>query len=167
MAGHALTRTLGELGMRIKRSAGDGHCLLYSLVASWNAQQRNQPKIDLEMLKTHLVNEVLDHLPEYQVIGDYPVGDALHSYLFSKHYNQDFADVLPLIFANALRVNISIYDENIRNDGYEIKTVETERSDTNKSLIVHRCGDHYNGVVLDNLGLSPRLLVLALLQGRL
>ena len=80
MAGINLTRTLCDQGLKIKRSAGDGHCLLYSIVSSWNAQLSAKPKLDLELLKTHLVNEVLDHALEYQVIGDFSM-DCILIYL--------------------------------------------------------------------------------------
>ena len=142
-----LRQALRKRQITILRSPGDGHCLLYSVVSAWNAQS-SCVKIDLEMVKTKLINEVIDHSPVYsEFITDSSIEDALDTYVFAKRYNQVFGDVLPFIIANALKVNIEIYDENVTKNTYERKTVLTERAETERTIVIHRCGDHYNGIV--------------------
>ena len=37
--------------LSIKASPGDGHCLFYSLLSSWNSQLYNQPRLTLQQVK--------------------------------------------------------------------------------------------------------------------
>ena len=142
-----LRQALRKRQMTVLRSPGDGHCLLYSVVSAWNAQS-SRVKIDLETVKTKLVKEVIDHSPVHsEFITDSSIEDALDTYVFAERYNQVFGDAMPFIIANTLEVNFEIYYESVTKYTYERITVLTERAETERTIVIHRCGDHYNGIV--------------------
>ena len=100
------------------------------------------------MVKTKLINEVIDHSPVHsEFITDSSIEDALDTYVFAKRYNQVFGDAMPFIIANTLEVNFEIYYESVTKYTYERITVLTERAETERTIVIHRCGDHYNGIV--------------------
>ena len=43
---------LSQMGLPLRETAADGHCLLYAVVDSWNSQFTELPSLNLQHLKT-------------------------------------------------------------------------------------------------------------------
>ncbi len=61
----ALSRTLAIRGWAIKKSIGDGHCLLHLVLSSWISQLPRLPTIDLEHIKANVDIETIQHPGDY------------------------------------------------------------------------------------------------------
>ena len=134
-------------------SKGDGHCLLYSIVTSWNKQRPNDTTLDLADLKQSILIEALKNInmyKEFLVCHDqknflFGISYYLHSQ--TKQFNNCFGDLIPLIIATTLQTGILILNEispGICRLDY-LHPITTACSE--QFLVIHRCGDHFNGVV--------------------
>ena len=145
----SLPSFLQDNGLTISKSRGDGHCLLYSVVKSWNKQLPDIPPIDLEQLKTALATETLSDPDSY--IGfiiphtQENLVSQMMNYLHNKEYNSALGDATPLIVANSFHVNVVILNEG-ENHQFETKRLLPSPS-SDKTLYLHRKGDHFNGIV--------------------
>ena len=110
-----LNDLLCQRNMRIIRSPGDGHCLIHSIVASWNSQFPELCPVDNEGLMSSMFVDAVNNCDGYMMFLQPPTKQhfsrGLRTYLLKKEYNQQFGDIAPLIVANALGVNIKILDE--------------------------------------------------------
>ena len=95
----------------IIKSFGDGHCLLYLIIESMR-YQHNCTKINLNKLIECITVELLVNKQFYTDSTDYRsernIEDALNMYIHSRIYETSFDDLVPIIIANALCVNIAI-----------------------------------------------------------
>ena len=88
----------------INQSPPDGHCLLHSIVSSFNSQLPHLKPPTLSSLKADLRNHIYQHFNEYSIYG------------FNEHcivdmdFDSDLVDIAPLIFARLLRVQVVILD---------------------------------------------------------
>ena len=105
--------------------------------------------ITIEDLKARIFIETVNHLNEYTSFLVAPLNEPsymmhqLRVYLESKIYNHDFGDLISRVIANSLFVSVHILDE----IGGEISSKEIEPTVfAQNTLVVHRNGDHYNGV---------------------
>ena len=144
-----LSKDLDNSGLTILPSPGDGHCLLHSVVSSYKNQLPHLPLLTIEGLKARIFIETANHLNEYTSFLVAPLNEPsymmrqLRVYLESKIYNHDFGDLIPRVIANSLFVSVHILDE----IGGEISSKEIEPTVfAQNTLVVHRNGDHYNGV---------------------
>ena len=135
--------------LEIKPSLGDGHCLLYSVCASY----KNQPSQLVPLNKEDLINiiekELLDHSELY--LGFYTKSreeffSELSNYIKHKIYNSDICDIIPIVISNALKLKLNILNEK-RHDSFETTIVEQFTASNIGVLFIHRKGDHYNGVM--------------------
>ena len=144
-----LSEALDNGGLTIVPSPGDGHCLLHSVVSSYESQLPHLPLLTIEDLKARIFIETVNHLNEYTSFLVAPLNEPsymmhqLRVYLESKIYNHDFGDLIPRVIANSLFVSVHILDE----IGGEISSKEIEPTVfAQNTLVVHKNGDHYNGV---------------------
>ena len=104
---------------KIETSPGDGHCLLHSILTSYTHQLQNHPMITLPSIKASLTYEIHDdsfrYLPFVENNGAGALGRGMQSFLVDRQYDQSFGDLVPMILANALGLQITILDE--RYDG--------------------------------------------------
>ena len=149
MAIMSLPSFLRDKGMTISNSLGDGHCLLYSVVKSWNKQLSDNPPIDLEYLKTILVTVTLSDPDSYLGFFIPPTHenlvDLMMNYLHNKHYNNAVGDAAPLMIANCCHVNIAILNEGY-NHQFEMKLLHSS-SPCSQIMYLHRIGDHFNAII--------------------
>ena len=145
---------------RIAQSPGDGHCLIYSTISSWNSQLCNHPPINATWLLDAIRREFNNNRDRYiDFLIDLEkeeIDRQLSLYLLDKRYNLDIVDVIPPIISNILDVTLKIINEQTNNtcDVIDVYPVHA----TNGVLAVHRFGDHYNGIVrvLNSLPLHQR-----------
>ena len=135
--------------LEIKPSLGDGHCLLYSVCASYNNQLSQLLPLNKEDLINIIEKELQDHSELY--LGFYTKSSEeffseLSNYIKHKRYNSDICDIIPIVIANALKLKLKILNEK-RHDSFETTIVEPFSAFHTGVLFIHRKGDHYNGVV--------------------
>ena len=145
---------------RIAQSPGDGHCLIYSTISSWNSQLCNHPSINTTWLLDAIRREFNNNRDRY--IGflidleKEEIDRQLSLYLLDIRYNLDIVDVIPAVISNILDVTLKIINEQTNNtcDVIDVYPIQA----TNGVLAVHRLGDHYNGIVraLNSLPLHQR-----------
>ena len=128
---------------------GDGHCLLYSAVTSWNAQMLNYPPFSLDELKSALLKEIKTRHYEYESFLDPPNKENLlrcaYRYFNHKYFNDTFGDVMISILSSTLACDIHILDEKPMNV-LEIRVILPAVPSIGK-LLLHRQGDHFNAIV--------------------
>ena len=106
--------------LEIKPSLGDGHCLLYSVCASFNNLLTYLDSINKSSLITTIRDEVHGNTDAYLVFytkSRSEFFDEFDNYIKYKRYNYELRDVHPLETAG------------------------------NGAVYIHRKGDHYNGIV--------------------
>ena len=135
--------------LEIKPSLGDGHCLLYSVCASYKNQLSQLLPLNKEDLINIIEKELLDHSELY--LGFYTKSreeffSELSNYIKHKRYNSDICDIIPIVIANALKLKLNILNEK-RHASFETTIVEPFSASNTGVLFIHRKGDHYNGVV--------------------
>ena len=134
---------------RIAQSPGDGHCLIYSTISSWNSQLCNHPPINTPWLLDAIRREFNNNRDRYiDFLIDLEkeeIDRQLSLYLLDKRYNLDIVDVIPAVISNILDVTLKIINEQTNNtcDVIDVYPIQA----TNGVLAVHRFGDHYNGIV--------------------
>ena len=135
----------------IKTSTGDGHCLLYSIVTSWNSQS-GLPPIDLHELKCKFFVEAIRNYDIYSAFMITPNQNSyftqMRKYIVDKMYDNDIVDVAPVILSTALMAKIDIL--HITSSYVEKTPVSPLFIDTGNTITVVRSGDHYNGLIVRN-----------------
>lgn len=136
-----------QLGLQILTSPADGHCFLHSVISAMKSQLNQST--DIHAIKSLIFNETLSHHEVYKHFLPEPshseIFHGLRQYLINKMYNHSFVDIVPLILANAMKVNIEILDENI--NGTADAICIAPRIPSFQTIVVHRMQDHYNGLV--------------------
>ena len=105
-----LTKFLNIKNLRIRRSIGDGHCLLYSILSSLT---QTDLLTDLNTLKSEIFIETLTRAYYYgtYISHNENLFMLLSGYLQRKEYNTSFGDLLPSIISNALKINLNIINQ--------------------------------------------------------
>ena len=134
--------------MNITRSPGDGHCLLYSTVTSWNSQYHNHANINKPWLMQAIDSDFKENRSKYidflSYLNPEEISEQWDMYLRCKRYNLDIVDIVPRIISNVLKVTLQIIDGNT-NKLCKLINVHPDSADQHGILIVHRFGDYYNG----------------------
>ena len=126
----------------IFNSPGDGHCLLYSVVTSYNNQLDRVDKLSINNLKHIMYKEVQDNFyinyHEFCVNPSYDdFYKELGEYIELKRFNSTVGDMSPLIIAKALNIGIIICE-----------SVTVDNCVTNNGIIViYKNGMHYDAIV--------------------
>ena len=111
----------------ITKSVRDGHCLIYSVVESFNSQLDRREPITISKLIKMIRFETLKNIENYsQFFRDSSRDDLIHFmnlYLCNKIYNARYGDLVPLVIANALHVNVLIISEGTQ--GFSTEVVYT------------------------------------------
>ena len=134
---------------RIETSPGDGHCLLHSILTSYTHQLQNHPMITLSSIKASLTYEIHDnsvrYLPFVENNSVGALGRGMQAFLVDRHYDQSFGDLVPMILANALGLQINIIDE--RDDGSLNEMVMSPEGGLIQCIHIHRRDEHFNGLI--------------------
>ena len=71
----------------------------------------------------------------------------MNLYVFNKMYNTDFGNLVPLVLANVLHINIAIISKDVH--GYNVRVIHTNAStDTLGNILVYKTPDHYDSIIL-------------------
>ena len=131
---------------QINESIGDGHCLLYSVLNSWNMQCRKTPPLDLHEIKCKFFLKSIERSSLYIAFLSNPECYALavRKYLVNKCYNQDLVDIAPTIIANSLNIQLNIINET--EGSYNTISVIPINNKPKHQISIHCCNGHYNGL---------------------
>ena len=133
----------------IKQAPADGHCLLHSFVACVNSQLYGYAHYDLADVIVAIHKETMANIAEYAAYfrneNSATLLRDMEKYLYQKHYNTRFGDLVPMILANAFQLNLILLKECV-NDSY-MQTVKCQSPDTRRYIALQKCPDHYNGIV--------------------
>ena len=92
--------------------------------------------LNLDMYVNFLINGTSADLISY-----------MYLYLFEKIYNTPYGDMVPLVLANALGLNLIIISKSTA--GYDIRRVCCDvLNEINSCLLVYKCSDHYDGIII-------------------
>ena len=138
----------------VKRSPGDGHCLLHSVADSCNSHIKLNSPITIEQLKCMILEEVAEHANLYlQFLVDSSHDNLryhMNQYVFNKMYNTDFGNLVPLVIANVLHVNIGIISEG--DHGYCARVIHTSaNNDILGNILLYKTPDHYESIILKSV----------------
>ena len=141
---------LQENQLSINFSIGDGHCLLYSFVSSWNSQIHGADNLTLDLVIARSIHEFRSNFARYEPFlteSHELLLNQLHRYLSYRDYNQSIGDIYPAILSNAFEVDLYILDQ--RDEGCDdcsIVVVTSECKSIANPLFLHRINNnHYNG----------------------
>ena len=74
--------------------------------------------------------------------------DGLNGYILDKIYNSSFGDLVPIIIANAIRIDIWILIEDGNNISTElIKCTNNTDQNKTRTVMLHKKGKHYNAII--------------------
>ena len=74
--------------------------------------------------------------------------DGLNGYILDKIYNSSFGDLVPIIIANAIRIDIWILIEDGNNITTElIKCTNNTDQNKTRTVMLHKKGEHYNAII--------------------
>ena len=101
-----------------------------------------------------ILEEVAEHANLYlQFLVDSSHDDLryhMNQYVFNKMYNTDFGNLVPLVIANVLHVNIGIISEG--DHGYCARIIHTSASnDILGNILLYKTPDHYDSIILKSV----------------
>lgn len=136
------------------RSTGDGHCLLYSTITSYNFQFPRYPPLDYHTLLHNLEDYTTRnaHLFSNFVGLDHQFFlKQMSNYIYTKAYDCDAVDILPTMLASMLNIKIGIFEgtlpRQVRNlDFIEITPIQGNSSQVNDVMYIVKTRDHYDGL---------------------
>ena len=94
----------------IKRSPGDGHRLLHSVVSSYASQINHTPAPTLQSLKESIEELITKSPADYMIYGFTTPNliKQMKSYIYKKDCNSDFRYIAPQIISRLLNVDLTI-----------------------------------------------------------
>ena len=132
----------------IIKSPGDGHCLLYSIIESMRCQL-NCTKINLSKLIQCITTELVLNKHFYIDFTDYMSGrnmeDAMNMYIHSRLYDTSYGDLVPIIIANVLCINIAIATQNTAHC-LLITYRDCVMAKCNNTVFISKNQKHYDGM---------------------
>jgi hypothetical protein len=144
---------LHQAGFKVVNVPGDGHCLLHSIVKAWSHQVPGVVALTANQLISDIFCEFVTNRHYYTPFLTVPTGDLTHimyNYLIKKAYNNIFADMVPIILANMLKVTINILEVQLDGQLQHFTVTPTNRQMAKYSLYIHKKNEHYSVVGLND-----------------
>ena len=134
--------------LRLSRSLPDGHCFLYSVVKACSSQL--SPNLDinvgfiLDKMNSELTScpNIYTAFTEGRDISE--LTTAFNDYALYKKYDTYFGDVVPLLCANALGINIITLSDSHKDC---LSKVIFSKSKTKGCIFIYKRSDHYDGFI--------------------
>ena len=135
---------------QINVSPADGHWFIHSMATSIKTQITPFVDVDANDWIHTIFAEVSRNKENYEVFFD---GNGqklfrvrLVKYAIGKLYDSDGVDTVPLIVCNAFNFTLIVVNESEKRVFAVLPTFSTGGRLPNISMILHKVGDHYNGV---------------------
>ena len=133
---------LYDIGQRIEKVSSDDHCLMYSIMQALKLAH------DIHIDHTTIANKIWKEINEriifyvHFICGERnkpdDVLEDVHKYIEEKNYTIPVADLIVGAAANALNINIKIYE----NDKGVKKEIDFEPDNAHSSVTVHLLYSH-------------------------
>ena len=131
----------------IIKSASDGHCFVHSLVTCLRDQSYYLDSNHiLRAISDECITNCSKYLPYMGGISQQSFFKEKNEYVHEKLYNSNFGDIVPIICANALMINIIIIS--YENPTHNFYIIGAEHS--NVFAYVYKNGNHYDGLKFSN-----------------
>ena len=132
------------------KAKGDGHCIIHSLCMCMRALSLNCDDSLYGDMLMKLRAESLSNMSSYIIaITDCSWVDMIIEmirYIYLKHYNTSFGDVVPHIMAEALSVNVFIVEE--RPDGScDVFSANLTYKTATFNVFLYKRGHHYDACI--------------------
>ena len=131
------------------RCPGDGHCLMHAMTLSLNSQLHTDfPLYSVPTLLDIVQHETCSNLHNYVefIRGNSCdiILEQMHNYITHKDYNSTYGDILPMILANALSIDIQITSSDA---DMQLQTIVKARNDAVNTVVICKSGDHYDAMI--------------------
>ena len=128
---------------KVVSSPMDGHCMLHSIVTSYN-EQLDRNDMSIKSLTDLLQIQSNDLIDKYCVATNNSITDfhsLQYKYIHDKNYNTNYADVVPIILSDALSINLNIIDKR-ENSTFDLCVIGNH----DIGIYVYKDRDHYDGL---------------------
>ena len=144
---------------KVEKSTGDGHCLLYSVITS--LENQHSVYITYDKVLDDIRLETTTYLDEYkQFINCNSRLDLiiqLCAYIDAKNYQTRFADIMPMIICNIIKIPIVIVEKQDTNFVFHVIHCRSSNS-FDRILYIYKCGLHYDSLVRNNPIVIPSVV---------
>ena len=135
----------------IHNSPADVHCLLHSVVSSLKYQFLHNVHIGTNYLLGVISNEISQYPEKYMCFIENNDANMFYEgferYAKYKHYNSVFGDHVPMILANASKIDLIVIEGSF-DDLFNFETVQQNCQDCKRSpLFLHKRPNSYSAVV--------------------
>ena len=134
--------------LRISPSLPDGHCFLYSVVKACSSQLSPNLDINVGFILGKMNSELTSCPNIYTAFTEgrdiSELTTAFNDYALYKKYDTYFGDVVPLLCANALGINIITLSDSPKDC---LSKIIFSKSKTKGCIFIYKRSDHYDGFI--------------------
>ena len=129
---------------------GDGHCFISSILKSLSSQWPNTFSFSKDELLSKIERETLDNMNDYAAfLNDENTKShlvrSMYQYILDKKYDTSYGDLIPLITANAVGIDIGIVIKT--SDQFDYRHIVSKGS-TDDCVFIVKNGMHYDSLIL-------------------
>ena len=133
----------------IKKSPGDGHCFLHSVIQSCNSQFPDKPSMNkdilIDLFRVEIHKNCSRYLPYVEDMSRDNLFLGFYDYVYNKNYNTAFGDLVPVIASRALGMGIMIVYK--QEDKTMTVFIEHRENHSCENLFIFKDRDHYDALV--------------------
>ena len=134
--------------LRISPSLPDRHCFLYSVVKACSSQLSSNLDINVGFILGKMNSELTSCPNIYTAFTEgkdiSELTTAFNDYTLYKMYDTYFGDIVPLLYANALGINIITLSDSHMDC---LPKIIFSKSKTKGCIFIYKRGDHYDGCI--------------------
>ena len=136
---------------RTVSATADGHCIIHALCICLS----NLLRIDVDLgfyddmlmkLRSECLTNMSLYLINFTDLCQKTLIFEMISYIYLKRYETYFGDIVPVIMANALSLNVFIILEN-DDKTYNVHHIKTNKRNATFNVYLLRRGDHYDACI--------------------
>ena len=132
----------------IDKSSGDGHCLVYSVIRS--IADQHDVHLYYDSLLDDIRLETRINIDEYKQFmnsnSEFDLIRLMCAYIDAKNYQTRFADIMPMIISNIIRMPIVIVEK--QDSDFTFHIIHCRSSTTlDRLLYIYKCGLHYDALL--------------------
>ena len=133
-----------------KKSPGDGHCFVYSVINYYTACYA-LGNLEYDKLLEDILVETEQNIDTYICFFDdrsiAQLRFQMHGYVWNKNYDSRFGDLIPLITANFLNTNIMIIEEESGANTLQLVVPTTNQGNASSHILLFKKDDHYDACI--------------------
>ena len=131
---------------KIVKSPGDGLCLSVSMCVSLKAQFPYICDFNVTKLIKLLKEEAIQYQEIYSIAIKSPgaLEYQMYVYINNKNYDSDFGDIVPLLLANSIAIDVCILYRHECVMKHNL--VACKRSIAKSCVFIYKCDEHYDAV---------------------